>query len=600
MPVVVLPDIPLRPSLVDEIVKYAGKVLFRHPSGSPWIIGDDSRRIVHAGNSDIDVILIGNSAAELTAGDLSRLINGKSSVVDLDSDAARLAEGDLLFFARERTRMRSQAPLFLTRSLCWTTLDGVPLISDDQFAIKSIAGLRPDPAVLASRLTDAEISHAFGLRSIWQGVHTVGPGEWLDSRGGHAPVRKVWWRPPRPDRSVGELADELREAISGALSFRTAGHQEVSADLSGGLDSTTLGFFLANLGIKPHTLFLASANVANNDYRWADRAASELGADHRSVPYSSVIPYLLNERTGTVDTAPEGPGIANATLASIPMIEEIMGDTGTTLHLNGHAGDALFGSVSTMLWSLFHSREKKRYRRTWQFRVLNRYPLGQTIRMVTRNGSYLGDLRRLARHDFGSRDDGIAGYSRLVPLPKVHPALTGTAHEHLRRLAAEAAGEERRQLSDDRTVHQILDYLVVHGNVVRRMNQAATPGAGIAFDSPYLDRRIAEISLSLRIGERSHQYPAKPLLAAARPPEMSLDYFTRPDKGDYTAEVFAQHQAVKPVLRQLFAGGSALEDLDLVSAERVLRLVDEYTTSGTSYTDLDNIVIAERWLRSVR
>ncbi|MEU8177008.1 asparagine synthase-related protein [Microbispora hainanensis] len=599
MPVVVLPDIHLRPALVDKIVKHVGAVLFRHPSGSPWIIGGDSRRSVHAGNHDIDVILIGNSATEITGSDLASLIAGKKSVAALDSAAARFAEGDLLFFARERTRMRSQAPLFLTRALCWAIVDGTPLISDDQFTIKSIAGLRPDPAVLASRLTDAEISHVFGLRSIWEGVRTVGPGEWLDSEGDRAPIRTVWWRPPQPDRSVDELADDLREAVYGALRFRTAGHQEISADLSGGLDSTTLNFFLAELGIKPHTLFLASANVANNDHRWADRAASELGADHRSVPYSSVIPYLLDERTSTVDAMPEGPSIANAVLASIPMIEEIMGDTGTTLHLNGHAGDALFGTVSTMLWSLFHSREKRRYRRTWQFRVLNRYPLGQTIRMVTRNGSYLRDLRRIARHDFAGRDEGIAGHSRWIPLPMVHPALTDTARGHLRRLAA-AAVEERHQLSDDRTVHQILSYLVAHGNAVRRMNQAATPGTGIAFDSPYLDRRVAEISLSLRIGERSHQRPAKPLLAAARPPGMSLDYFTRPDKGDYSAEVFAQHKAIKPMLRRLFADGSALEDLDLVSAECVLRLSDQFTTSGTTYTDLDNIVIAERWLRSVR
>lgn len=598
MPVVVLPDAPVPPALLERILQCAGTVLFRHPSGCPWIVGPDGQRVAYAENRDIAAVLAGNSAT-LFADDLARLIEGKKSVAELDTVAARLAEGDLVFFAREGNRMRSQAPAFLTRSLCWTTVNGVPLISDDQFTVKSIAGLRPDPAVLASRLTDAEISHAFGLRSVWQGVHTVGPGEWLDSRADRAPRRVVWWRPPRPDRSAAELADDLREAVIEALLLRTNGRREVSADLSGGLDSTTLCFFLGELGIKPHTLFLASADVANNDHRWADRAASELGSDHRAVPYDSVIPHLLDERTGTVATAPEGPGIANTALASVPMIEELMGDTGTTLHLNGHAGDALFGSVSTMLWSLFHSGEPGRYRAIWRFRVLNRYPIGQTLRMVARNGSYLRDLLRISTHALDGRDEGIAGHSRWVPLPKVHPALTETARRHLRRLAEEAAAEERHELSDDRMVHQILDYLVVHGNVVRRMNQAAAPTAGIAFDSPYLHRRVVEAALSLRVGERVRQRPAKPLLAAARPPGMSLDYFTRPDKGDYTAEVFAQHRAVKPVLRRLFADGSALEDLGLISAERVLRMNDRYAIDGTAYTDLDNIMIAERWLRSV-
>ncbi|MFC3982634.1 asparagine synthase-related protein [Streptosporangium jomthongense] len=583
---------------MNEIVEHAGEILFRHPSGFPWIIGGDGRGIVRAGNRDIDVILLGNSGAAFTESDLARLVGDRKTVRELDSVAERLVEGDLLLFARENTRMRSQGPLLLTRALCWAMVDGVPLISDDQHTLRTLARLRPDPAVLASRLTDAEITHAYGLRSVWEGVHVTGPGEWLDSWNDRAPARTVWWRPPHPGRSVDDLAEELRGAVTEALRLRTAGHQEISADLSGGLDSTTLCFFLADLGLKPHTLFLASANVANNDHRWAGRAAAELGVDHHSVPYGSVIPHLLDERTGTVATAPEGPGIANAALASVSMIEEVMKETGTTLHLNGHAGDALFGSVSTMLWSLFHSREKGRYRRTWRFRVLNRHPLGQTIRMLAERGSYLDDLRRIARHDFGVRDEGVAAYSRWVPLPKVHPALTETAREHLRRLAADAVLGERGAFSEDRTVNQILDYLVVHGNVVRRMNQAATPG-GIIFDSPYLDRRVVEAALALGVGARSHQYPAKPLLAAARPPAMALDYFTRPDKGDYTAEVFAQHQAVKPVLRRLFADGSALEDLGLVSAERVLRLAERYTTSGTAYTDLDNIVIAERWLRSV-
>ena len=131
------------------------------------------------------------------------------------------------------------------------------------------------------------------------------------------------------------------------------------------------------------------------------------------------------------------------------------------------------------------------------------------------------------------------------------------------------------------------------------MNQATSPGAAMYFDSPYLDRRIVETSLSLRIGERICQYPAKPLLAAARPPAMSPDYFARPDKADYTAEVFAQHQALKPLLRGLFSDGSALAELDLVSTERVVRSIDEFTTTGSTYTDLDNIAFAERWLRSV-
>lgn len=600
MPVVVLPDIQLPRGLVEDVTNSVGAVLFRHPSGSPWIMGTgDGRRILSARNEDTEVVVIGSDTMDLDERDLSRLIRGKRSVVEFDSVAARLAEGDVLFLARERARLRSQAPLFLMKSLCWATVHDVCLISDEQMTLKLIAGLRPDPAVLASRLTDVELAYPFGLKSIWRGVDTAGPGEWLDSRGGHAPARVVWWRPPEPDKSVREVSDQLREDISAALQRRTGPHREISADLSGGLDSTTLTYFLAGLGRKPRTLFLSSTNVANNDHKWADRAASELGTEHRTAPYSSVIPFLLDARTGSVGSFPEGPSIASVAVASVSLIESMMQGAETTLHLNGHGGDALFGPVSTMLWSLVHSREEGRFRRAWHHRVVNRFPVGKTLRMVARRQSYTDDLRRIARDDFRRRDDEVTSQSRWMPLPNVHPALTDAARDYLRHLAAEAVRQDHSHLSANRTTHQILQYLIVHGNVVRRMNQASSPSAGIYFDSPYLDRSVVETSLSLKIGDRVRQYPAKPLLAAARPPEMSLDYFKRRDKGDYTAEVFQQHQALHPLLKELFSGGSVLEDIGLVSAERVMRSVNEFSTDGSTYTDLVYIAFAERWLRSV-
>lgn len=591
-----MPDIPVPSELLDKIDRHAAQVLFRHPSGRPWILSDGSRSAVGGSNGSIDVAIVENRPGTHRPDDILRR---RGSITELDREAAACAEADVLFFAREAGRMRCQAPLFMTRALSWAVVGDVPVISDSQIVLQRIAGLAPDPAVLASRLTDAELSHTFGLRSIWRGIHSAGPGEWLDSRGGAVPVPVRWWRPPVADRSVEELADELREAISGALARRVDGHQEVSADLSGGLDSTTLDFFLVELGLKPHTLFLASDNVVNRDRAWAERAATELGSRHRSVPYGSILPYLLDERTGTVDRWPEGPNFANSALASVAMIEDIMVDTGSTLHLNGHAGDALFGPVSTMLWSLFHSRVPQRYRKLWRFRVLNRYPLGATVRMVLRDETYQQDLERIADHDFAVREDDVGAYSRWVPLPRVHPVLTDDARDHLRGLARDAARAGAEPFSADRTVNQIVEYLTVHGGVVRRMNLASRPGPQLTFDSPYLDRRVAELSLSLGIAERSYQYPAKPLLAAARPAGMSLDYFTRPDKGDYTAEVFAHHEAMKPVLRSLFADGSALEELGLVSGERVRRLTGRYAPTGDAQTDLDNIAIAERWLRSV-
>lgn len=600
MPLVVLPDEPVEPSLLERIACEVGPALVRHPSGMPWLLGaTGGRRMVRASNGSVTVVLVGLAVSPTDEEALAARLRGKASVNDLDELAAVFAEGDTLLFARDGHALRCQGPLFLTRSVFWINEDGHTVISDEQMVLRDIACLDPDEAVLASRLTDAELSYPFSLNSIWRGVQTMRPGQWLRCVPGRAPDPVTWWQPPAPESSIGELAPRLHDAVLSALGRRIAPHEIVSADLSGGLDSTSLNFFLGDIREHHHSLFLSSSNIANNDWTWAERAARELRTEHHVAKYSSVLPALVDDRAGAADSFPEGPSIASVALASIAVIEEALTGASTTLHMNGHAGDALFGPVSTMLWSVFHSKEPDRLQRVRRHRITNRYPIGKTFRMLAQTQSYSDDLRRIQRADFKTRDDGVGSFSRWALIPHTHAALTDVVHESIRQLATKALSEERTALSDDRTLHQILQYLSVHGNTVRRMNHASSQDSAIYFDSPYLDRQIVEASLALRIADRAYQDPAKPLLAAARPGSMSLEYFTRRDKGDYTAEVFEQHQALKQALKELFADGSRLEDLGLVFPGRILRSISDFSATGVSYTELAYIAFAERWLRSV-
>lgn len=587
--------------MAAELVARVGPVLFRHRSGRPWILGTpDGRRVISARTRDVDVVLVGNDASGTDERALEASIAGARTVAELD--AARFTEGDVLLFARSVDRMRSQPPLFLTRSLCWTTVDGTPLISDDQLTLQNLAGLAPDVGVVASRLTDSEICGPFGLRSIWSGLEVPRPGEWLDSRAQAAPQPVTWWRPPQPDRPLAELSGELADALSAALRTRVGTtHREVSADLSGGLDSTTLNFALAELLDRPHhTFFLATSDTANSDHLWASRAAQELGSHHHAGAYRAMLPFVADATAGALDTTPEGPSVASVVAAgSVPLIEQTLRGTGSTLHLSGNAGDALFGPVSTVPWSYARSGERGRWRRLRRLRLVNRYPLGATIRMLAEHGTYRGDLERFARAGFDRPEEEVATFARWVLLPRVHPGLTGAARELLRGQARRELADGRDVWSTDRTVHQIVHLLSIHGSEVRRMNQARTPGAGITFDAPYLDRRVVEAALALRIEDRASQHPAKPLLAAARPPRMALDYFTRQDKGDYTAEVFEHHRALVPLVRELFADGSVLEDLGLVDGARIVSSVSEFSVDGSEHRDLNQIVFTERWLRSL-
>ena len=80
---------------------------------------------------------------------------------------------------------------------------------------------------------------------------------------------------------------------------------------------------------------------------------------------------------------------------------------------------------------------------------------------------------------------------------------------------------------------------------------------------------------------------------------MSLEFFLRRDKGDYTAEVFSQHQRIRSSVKDLFGGGSFLGELGLVDDQEVVRVANSYSPDGAVYSDILDLEFAERWMRAL-
>ena len=282
--------------------------------------------------------------------------------------------------------------------------------------------------------------------------------------------------------------------------------------------------------------------------------------------------------------------------AAIPVLEDLLLESGSTIHFNGHGGDALFGDLSTALWSLSRSTWRGRYRWIWSHRVLNRTPLLPLVQMLLRRRSFERELASIAsRHSKGSAGS-VASYSSWIQPPEFHAALSSDARNYVAQLAQKELDGGTRPLSPDRTINEIMSYLAAHGAAQRRMNLVAER---VYFDSPYLDLRIVAPAIALNIVDRMTARPAKPLLAAARPNSMNLDYFLRSDKGDYAADEFDQHDLLKRQVKELFSDGSLLEQLGLATGTDILRSVDAYSVDGASYGAVANLESAERWLRSV-
>ena len=591
----ILPDQDVSSETRFHLTSVSETTLASYPSKRPWIIGT-KEPIIRIQNRQLDVVLVGRRG--ITDKTLESLIGDASSVDQLDSVANKIVEFDALLIARDlNNMMRIYAPPFQTRSVFWLKKDGTIFISDEQYPLALLSGFEIDLGVLTSRIANAEVSHPFINLSIWKSVECLGTGESI-TIGKESVRRSNWWIPPEASRSSADLKDVLAEGITEACALRVQNRDIVSSDLSGGLDSTTLCFYLAEQNVELNTIFMDANNELNNDWRWAKRASQEVCSIHYTLPYRDVINDIINNVPANVKYFPEGPSTTATATASVVPLQQIIQNTGSGLHFNGHAGDALFGRVSSSPWSFVHSNAKNKYKWLRQYRAISRIPIAAMIKMLTDKRSFESELKNLSQGRPKSSNTDHSDHSSWIQVPQFSAAFTPEAIKYFNNLVETSIDSGVGPFCSDRSIHQIICYLTVQGIAVRRMN--LTPAHGdIYYDSPYLDKRIVEPALALNHEERTRQKPIKPLLAKVRPTSMSLDYFQRQDKGDYTMETISHYEKILSSAKKMFENGSKLAELGIIKDSEVMRMTDTYSADGAVYADIIDLEFAERWLRSV-
>jgi len=221
-----------------------GLRVLHHPSGRPWIIGcwDDTDIAVARAGTDA-VALIGMLPQRTD--ELSRWagrLHGRAG--RLEGLSATLP-GSFHVVGSVSGTLYVQGTAYGMRRVHHTVVDGCPVAGDRAVALADLAGAEIDRTSLAMRLPEP-LAVLLPPRSMWHGVTDVAPGECLIVPAGRARPRHVRWHtPPAPDRPTVEGAADVREALAAAVAVRTERDGLLSADLSGGMDSTSLCAFAA-------------------------------------------------------------------------------------------------------------------------------------------------------------------------------------------------------------------------------------------------------------------------------------------------------------------------------------------------------------------
>lgn len=163
---------------------------------------------------------------------------------------------------------------------------------NDRLLFASDLGALACHAAFPRELEPRAVSHYLSWRvvpdpySAYRNAWQLSPGHYLKVSAGGRTEKRCYWEIPVPSRHGRPNPDALQAELEGlledALRLQVRSDVPVGAFLSGGVDSSTVAYWMAKAVPKPMTFTIGfrGADAAFDESAWAEDIASRLGTEH--------------------------------------------------------------------------------------------------------------------------------------------------------------------------------------------------------------------------------------------------------------------------------------------------------------------------------
>lgn len=613
MPLIFCRDAPESEALAGLAVETLGRLLpgaplsvIRHPSGNPWVVGDlTDCRVVESPDRRALLLLEGpgrlpDPRARALAEEISRSRSiprllagcGGDGVLALTLDGSQVYTGAVSGSAR-----------------IYSAASRGVVLGDSALLLAALCGFEVSVENLAMRLCASLPAHPFSDVPLWPEISSLPCDHFAEVTPEGALRTNRWWHPPAGGISAEKGAVGLADALASVLDSSTQGVSSLSADLSGGLDSTSIVYALASLGVEPRTVHARSVNDRNTDVVWARRAACDLGVELLELPALGNVAqaFLLDEPAaetlppGPPPLPPDAPALWWGSRGLLVSLLHAIGPGARGVHFTGLGGDELFGPLPAMAWSILREQGPRGVVTLRRLAASAREPLAHVLGSAVGRQGFGAALKAVplrfeARSDgAGAGREGAPAVGEWFSAPDPGELLSAAGREAATSGVSAVCMRPPEPLDRDRGRHQMMESLHFQGEVLGQVNRAF--GGSIRWHGPYLRRAVIEAVSPVRLGERLRPGVAKPLLAAATAQwSMPRDFFLRPVGGEYSADSYAEYAARRHALRAE-VGESMLASSGLVDVDAVRGRLDEPVPSPELLTSLETFAAVERWLR---
>ncbi|WP_187351993.1 asparagine synthase [Allosaccharopolyspora coralli] len=393
--------------------------------------------------------------------------------------------------------------------------------------------------------------------------------------------------------TVAEAAEPLGEALRSAVAARTdVAGQNLSADLSGGLDSTPLCLLAYQLRSRPLLITQAGDDRANDDARFASLAAASMPGCKHLVQQPHELPLPFSDAL-TASAGLDEPDSGFRNRSRTAAIGRQLRSFGSTIHIGGAGGDEVLQPPPTYLHGLIRRTPRRGYRYVQAFRA--RRPAcgrGDMLHFLMNQSSYtewqqqqIADLTSpMPRHLLGS-------WGTPFRLP---PWLTNDAVEIVRDSLTNSQNDE--PFDTERGQHDAAESIINAGRVTRMTGQTLAQEF-LSSEFPFLDDHVVNIALSVRPEEKADPWTFKPLIRAAMEREVPSEVLSRSTKADVSSEVYDGMRKSREDLLKICTE-SHLAEAGLLDIDSLVDTLEAPPNPNHHPTMLNETLATEAWLRA--
>lgn len=496
----------------------------------------------------------------------------------------------------ETSKKITVIPPFLDSRLSWFENDKNIIFSDSSVEIAKLLNLQLSEQRISSQFIFGLPFYPFQTISMWEEISNIEPLNYLViAKDGCFSYRIKFEVNDSID--ADKLLINIKTAFLSNVGREVGKGEEISCDVSGGVDSAAIAFTL-NKMIPEFSMLHSESNASSNsDTKWAKHIANNLGRNLE----------VFDSIESTEKRFAVSEGYINGIIPSSPLLwadsegylQSVINYIKTRknpMHFLGIGGDELFTPMPSNPWSIVRQEGLMGFFYAVKYSLVMKRSFVKCLNDLFDNSEYRDTISENLEEVFECSPKTFKRELGWIDGLKIPGWISEKAKVESRVFLSSLLSTDSKPIVSEKTTFQILQSLMFQKSVLR---QIQLTNLDIHWVTPFLDRSLIEVCLSIPAKNKINSKITKPMLQKALKGIVPIEVFRRGFKGDYSD---ALYKGYKKAIRSNFDQLEKFElvkmgiiDVDKLKIELSLPTGDPYKIDF-----FERLCSLERWIRQVK